>query len=95
MVFELLRNLLWFIDRCYDPMRDRDGSYNSVHLQISEWGLRVQNMSHIPPKYGLFFPGPPQLRALEADSFIMLVTVLITCSFLSVFLLCGNWKQVY
>ncbi|KAK6855693.1 hypothetical protein PG995_007844 [Apiospora arundinis] len=71
MVFEFLRNLLWFIDRCYDPMRDRDGTYNSVHLQISEWGLRVQNILHIPPKYGLFFPGPPQLRALEADSFII------------------------
>lgn len=73
-MLQSFRKYLRFLNRWLKPKRNPDGSWNEVHLQISEWGLHIQkDVLHIPHKFGLFFPGPPQLRTLEAVNFFLLV----------------------
>ncbi|KAK7910743.1 hypothetical protein PG985_013224 [Apiospora marii] len=72
-MLQSFRKCLWFLRRWFSPRANPDGTWNEVHLQISEWGLHIQkDVLHIPHKYGLFFPGPPQLRTLEATNFFLL-----------------------
>ncbi|KAK8017403.1 hypothetical protein PG993_013729 [Apiospora rasikravindrae] len=83
-----LRKALWFMYRWCSPTKNPDGSWNEVHLQISEWGWHIQkDVLHIPHKYGLFFPRPPQLRVREADTFLFLVSGLTCMSVLAVALI--------
>ncbi|KAK8041429.1 hypothetical protein PG994_014436 [Apiospora phragmitis] len=87
-MLQSLRNKIWFLNRWLGLKRNPDGSWNEVQLQISEWGLHIQkDVLHIPYKYGLFFPGPPQLRTSEAIDFLFLTFGLTSLFILSVILI--------
>lgn len=83
-MLQSFRKSLWFLRRWFSPRMNPDGSWNEVHLQVSEWGLHIQkDVLHIPHKYGLFFPGPPQLRTREAVEFFLLVLGMASTAIMS------------
>ncbi|KAK7955100.1 hypothetical protein PG996_015906 [Apiospora saccharicola] len=94
-MLQSFRRRLWFLRRWFAPRRGPDGEWNEVHLQISEWGLHIQkDVLHIPHKYGLFFPGPPELRTLEAVGFFLLLSGLaVTASMSPVLALVSRYDR--